>query len=197
MVAAPPEAVAGYEDLPERFEMTLTQGMGSLGFDFHPEGGFLHGSQLVKEGCIRAMGLSVSVMVDESRGSHELTANEELMGRFVMIRSQGKERLEFEGGFLFGIQYVMEGCIRVVGLSVSVMEDEFPGSHERSANEESMGRFVMIRSQGKESLSFDYQHERGFLHGIQFALEDCTQVKGHFVSVTEADIQGSLARSAF
>jgi len=177
--------------------MTLTQGMGSLGFDFHPEGGFLHGSQLVKEGCIRAMGLSVSVMVDESRGSHELTANENLAGRFGRTLIPGKDSLEFEGGFLFGIQYVMEGCILVVGLSVSVVEHQFPGSHEQSANEEVLGRFVMIHSQGKESLWFDYQHEGGFLHGIQFALEDCTQVKGHFVSVTEADIQGSLARSAF
>jgi hypothetical protein len=65
-----PGAVAGYEDLVGKFERTLTLGKGSLGFDFHREGGFLRGIQLVKAGCTPAVGLSESAMAEEFQGSH-------------------------------------------------------------------------------------------------------------------------------
>jgi hypothetical protein len=119
------------------------------------------------------------------------------VGRLGKTLTPGKEIPEFEGGFLYGIQFVMEGCIRVMGLSVSAMEPEIPGSHDWTASEESMGRFVMTHSQGKESLCFDYRREGDFPHVIQLVLEDCIRVMGWFVSVTEDDIQGSLERNDF
>jgi hypothetical protein len=55
----------------------------------------------------------------------------------------------------------------------------------------------MIRSRGKESLEFDFRHERGSLCGNQPVMGGCIPALGLFVSATEDGTQGSRERLVF